>query len=188
MKKFISIISLLLLFVVSSQAQNFQAFFGKDNDIRLIAEQQFFSDKTFDYAYVEVAEYGGYVQLIHEQTLWSSLALHCEYRTTFAESIGIVGPGWTFGFDKGMIGLQALYRYDNFGSNAQLSGIYSFDWGFCNLYGYADFWGANTWSLFSETRLYFPIVSHIEAGGVLDISEFDKEFTFTPYLGLKYTF
>lgn len=189
MKKFIFTIALLLIVATQSFAQNFQVFIGKDNDIRLIGEQQRFTEKVFDYAYVEAAEYGCYVQLIHEQTFWKSLALHAEFRTTFAETIGILGPGWTFGFNTGTIGVQALCRYDNVGFNAQMSGVYSFDWGFVNLYGYADVWGQKDVSLFSETRLYFPVVKeHFELGGILDIAEFGGEFSYTPYLGLKYLF
>ena len=187
MKKiFVAVIAVLCL-VANVNAQNFQVFYGRNNEVRLIGEQQRFTDKVFDYAYVEAGTNGAYVQLIHEQTLWSSLALHLEGRTTFNEVVGIVGLGWTFGFETGTIGAQALYRHDATGPNWQTSGVYSFDWGWCDLYGYLDFWGQNSPNLYSETRFYIKVFEHLRIGGIADISYFGQ-WGIAPYLGVKYTF
>jgi len=156
---------------------------------RVFAEQTIATNNIIGYAYLEATFGGGaFGQVFAEVKGWKiPLYAHLEARTTFdGFNAYFAGLAWALNSKHGYFTIEPLYRYDT-ASNLQLSVAYNYDWNWCDIYGYADWWGTNTTQLYSETRYYINIAAGFALGAILDIYA-SNQVTLTPYLGVRYKF
>ena len=184
-KVIIFLVSLLLS--VSAFGQNLQLQIGKDNS-KIVFEADKFVNNDYFYGYVEVGtDLNPYAQLIYEHSFWKGLGIHTEFRTDFNTNMYFLGPMWTFVLPKGCIMVEPLCRYEGGQFYWQGSVVASFDWKWCDLYGYIDVWGQREPMVYSEIKWFAKVNEHLGLGASVNFMYFGK-FDCIPYLGIRYSF
>lgn len=175
---------------------------GKDC-LKVISETTQTTDNNTGYAYME----GGfglngspnhfYTQLFWEQKFWDFPAfVHAEFRTTLIDgqffNIYYGGAAFCLYSKHGFAAAEPLYRYaKGDGHGYQLSVVGGWEWRWCELAQFTDWWGCQSSSLvpnnvYSETRFYIKATKRFRIGAV-GVLSYGKEAGFAPaiYGGIK---
>lgn len=187
MKKILFVIVTLFI-CLTSYSQSLSLVSNMEQS-KVVLEADNFTEKDYVYGYAEIgANTTPYIQLIYERSLWKGLGVHAEFRTDFSSNYYFAGPVWTFGFKNGAIMVEPLLRYEWKQAYWQGSVVWTFDWDWCDIYGYADVWGQGSLPMFySEFRYHVKLNEHFGIGAIANFMYFDK-FSWIPNLSVRYKF
>lgn len=155
------------------------------------------------YAYIEMSGLFGtpvsaYGQFYWEHKWWeSTMFLHAEYRGVLSdgyyENNVYAGVAFSVPTASGNFAIEPLVMWkQGFGFGGQLSFVGGWQWSKFQLEHCTDFWKVQKMKsnidIFSETRLYYNMISHLSVGLVGAISFSDNDVTSKDlYLSLKFS-